>query len=114
MQLLVNIMRKPNTVMVQDGTSPYFGAVVGRVANRIANATFWLDDEFYQLSANENETSLHGGKVGFSRRVWKGHAFSEGKDSGVMLQYESPDGEEVKSQLYVFLCCLYNTYSLRH
>ncbi len=79
----------------QDGASPYFGALVGRVANRIAEATFELDDEVYHVSANENTTSLHGGKVGFSKRVWKGHVFSEGEDSGVMLRYESPDGEEV-------------------
>lgn len=79
----------------QDGTSPYFGALVGRVANRIAEATFELDGEIYHVSANENTTSLHGGKVGFSKRVWKGHVFSEGEDSGVMLRYESPDGEEV-------------------
>ena len=79
----------------QDGTSPYFGALVGRVANRIAEATFELDGEVYHVSANENTTSLHGGKVGFSKRLWKGHVFSEGEDSGVMLRYESPDGEEV-------------------
>lgn len=78
----------------KDGTSPYFGALVGRVANRIAEATFELDGEVYHVSANENTTSLHGGKVGFSKRVWKGHVFSEGEDSGVMLRYESPDGEE--------------------
>lgn len=78
----------------EDGTSPYFGALVGRVANRIADATFELDGEVYHLSANENTTSLHGGKVGFSNRIWKGHVFTEGEDSGVMLRYESPDGEE--------------------
>ena len=65
------------------------------MANRIAEATFELDGEVYHISANENTTSLHGGKVGFSKRVWKGHVFSEGEDSGVMLRYESPDGEEV-------------------
>ena len=79
----------------QDGTSPYFGALVGRVANRIAGAAFELDGMRYHVSANENTTSLHGGKVGFSKRIWKGHVFSEGEDSGVMLRYDSPDGEEV-------------------
>lgn len=80
---------------LQDGTSPYFGALVGRVANRIANASFELDGETYHISANENNTSLHGGEVGFSKRIWKGHVFSEEENSGVMLRYESPDGEEV-------------------
>lgn len=65
------------------------------MANRIAEATFELDGKVYHVSANENTTSLHGGKVGFSKRIWKGHVFSEGEDSGVMLRYESPDGEEV-------------------
>ncbi|KAL3151876.1 hypothetical protein ABBQ38_012837 [Trebouxia sp. C0009 RCD-2024] len=78
----------------EDGTSPYFGALVGRVANRIANATFELDGKTYHISANENTTSLHGGMTGFSKRLWKGHVFTEGEDSGVMLRYESPDGEE--------------------
>lgn len=80
---------------LQDGTSPYFGAIVGRVANRIANASFELDGKTYHISANENTTSLHGGEIGFSKRLWKGHVFSEEENSGVMLRYESPDGEEV-------------------
>lgn len=78
----------------EDGTSPYFGALVGRVANRIADASFELDGEVYHVTANENTTSLHGGDVGFSKRLWKGHVFTEGEDTGVMLRYESPDGEE--------------------
>ena len=80
---------------LQDGTSPYFGALVGRVANRIAGAAFELDGVRYHVSANENTTSLHGGKIGFSKRIWKGHVFTEGEDTGVMMRYESPDGEEV-------------------
>ena len=80
---------------LQDGTSPYFGALVGRVANRIANASFELNGETHHISANENATSLHGGEVGFSKRLWKGHVFSEEENSGVMLRYDSPDGEEV-------------------
>lgn len=91
------------TYLPQDGTSPYFGALVGRVANRIAGATFELDGETYHVSANENTTSLHGGKVGFSQRLWKGHVFTEGEDSGVMLRYESPDDEEVCIHLPVHL-----------
>lgn len=49
---------------LQDGTSPYFGAVVGRVANRIAGAKFELDGVTYKLAANNGPNCLHGGKVG--------------------------------------------------
>lgn len=45
---------------MQDGTSPYMGAVVGRVANRIANATFELDGQRYKLAANNGPNCLHG------------------------------------------------------
>ena len=49
--------------IVQNGTSPYFGAVIGRVANRIRGATFKLDGRVYRISANEGQNSLHGGVV---------------------------------------------------
>ncbi|CAI5962022.1 unnamed protein product [Closterium sp. NIES-64] len=56
----------------QDGTSPYFGCVVGRVANRIAGAQFNLDGQVHHLTANDNPrpNTLHGGKVGFDKRIW--------------------------------------------
>lgn len=80
----------------KDGTSPYFGAVVGRVANRIANATFDLDGKRYELAANNGPNCLHGGVVGFSRREWA--VAEQGKTADgsefVKLTYTSPDGEE--------------------
>ena len=82
-------------VSAQNGTSPYFGALVGRVANRVANSTFELEGKTYHVSANENSTSLHGGKYGFSRQMWAGRPFTNGSSSGVTLQYFSPDGDEV-------------------
>ncbi len=45
---------------VQDGTSPYFGAIVGRVANRIARGTFSVDGERYNLPVNNGPNTLHG------------------------------------------------------
>jgi len=85
-----------------DGTSPYFGAVVGRVANRIANASFELDGVRYQLSVNEKgfPGSLHGGKRGFDKVVWeatriKPHALKHRRrGDAVRLRYKSPHGEE--------------------
>jgi aldose 1-epimerase len=79
----------------QDGTSPYFGALVGRVANRIANAQFELNDKIYKLAANNGPNCLHGGITGFSRVTWK--VSDQGNnDHGqyVELQYHSPDGDE--------------------
>ncbi|CAI5480027.1 unnamed protein product [Closterium sp. Yama58-4] len=57
----------------QDGTSPYFGCVVGRVANRIAGAQFNLDGQIHHLTANDGPrpNTLHGGNVGFDKRIWR-------------------------------------------
>ncbi|AJD92343.1 aldose 1-epimerase [Jeotgalibacillus malaysiensis] len=50
--------------------SPYFGAIVGRFAGRIDNATFTLDNETYSLAKNDGENSLHGGDHGFDKKIW--------------------------------------------
>jgi aldose 1-epimerase len=69
---------------------PYFGATVGRVANRIAKGKFTLDGKEYKLAANNGPNTLHGGLVGFDKKVWK--AVPQG--SAVEFTYVSPDGEE--------------------
>ncbi|GJP35568.1 hypothetical protein CLOM_g20072 [Closterium sp. NIES-68] len=68
----------------QDGTSPYFGCVVGRVANRIAGAQFDLDGQVHHLTANDDPrpNTLHGGKVGFDKRIWRVVGKDEGSDAG--------------------------------
>lgn len=76
-----------------DGTSPYFGAVVGRVANRIANASFTLSGKTHTLSRNEGgfPGSLHGGKRGWDKVTWR---VEERTASQVKLTHRSPAGEE--------------------
>lgn len=71
-----------------------FGALVGRYANRIANARFTLDGQTYRLTANDGVNHLHGGRTGFARVVWRAASFRAHQAAGVALSYTSPDGEE--------------------
>ena len=75
-------------------TNPYFGAVVGRYANRIAGGRFTLEGESHTLPLNDGKNSLHGGDRGLSRVVWEGEPFEAANGAGVVLRYRSPDGEE--------------------
>jgi aldose 1-epimerase len=74
---------------------PYFGATVGRVANRIAKGKFTLGGHEYSLATNDGPNSLHGGVKGFDKVVWKAEE-PVGTDSSisVKMSYRSPDGEE--------------------
>ena len=74
--------------------SPYFGAIVGRYANRINRGIFFIDGKKYQLSINDGRNHLHGGKKGFDKVLWKGRSFSKDNGVGVELSYLSKDGEE--------------------
>ena len=72
----------------------FFGASVGRYANRIAKGKFALDGKTYTLATNDGPNSLHGGTKGFDKRMWKIDSVSNGPEAKVVLSYVSADGEE--------------------
>ncbi|HTB24663.1 MAG TPA: aldose epimerase family protein [Puia sp.] len=71
--------------------NPYFGAIVGRYANRIGHASFLIDGVTYKITANENGNTLHGGLKGFDKVIW---TVEQINDSVLVLSYTSHDGEE--------------------
>ncbi len=76
------------------GNRAYLGSTIGRCANRIAKGRFALDGETHQVPANEGDIALHGGTVGFDKRVWKvERAAAEPERAVLGLSYTSPDGE---------------------
>lgn len=78
--------------------SPYFGAIIGRYANRIGNGTFHLDGHTYHLALNNKNggvwCSLHGGKVGFDKKLWHAQPGGTKDNPSLTLTYTSPNGEE--------------------
>lgn len=71
--------------------TPYFGALIGRYGNRIAEGKFTLNGEEYTLATNNDPNHLHGGNVGYDKVLWKGEAIG---NNAVSFTYFSEDGEE--------------------
>jgi aldose 1-epimerase len=74
--------------------SEYFGATVGRFANRIAHGRFMLDGKAYQTPQNNNGHALHGGDRGLDKVLWEIVAVKDGAAPSVTMRYVSPDGDQ--------------------
>ncbi len=72
----------------------YFGALIGRYGNRIAKGTFSLDGRTYHIPINDGPNALHGGTVGFNKRVWDAKDVSDADGPALELHYLSPDGDQ--------------------
>ena len=83
-----------DTLAEYERDKSYLGSLVGRYANRIRAGRFSLDGREYALAQNAGGNHLHGGMRGFNKAVWKVEPFEEGGDVGLVLEHESPDGDE--------------------
>ncbi len=90
---LADVTHGFDSVTPYEGDVPYFGALIGRYGNRIAQGRFAIDGVPYQLDINNGANHLHGGSEGFHKQVWKARAFTRADEVGVTLQYTSADGE---------------------
>jgi aldose 1-epimerase len=82
------------TLDAYEGAHPYFGATIGRVANRIARGKFRLNGQEYSLATNNGPNHLHGGVKGFDKRVWKAQTVATTGGVAVKFTYTSADMEE--------------------
>jgi aldose 1-epimerase len=74
--------------------SPYFGALVGRFANRIAKGTFTVDGTTYHVPINNGVNSLHGGKIGYDKRVWEAKEVQSPDGPSLQLDLTDHDGDQ--------------------
>lgn len=76
------------------GSYPYFGAIIGRFGNRIANGNLEIEGKTYEMAINNGPNHLHGGLEGFDKKLFEAEVIESDTEVGVKLSYLSPDGEE--------------------
>lgn len=91
---LKNVTLALPSVSAYEGENPYFGALIGRVGNRIGGAKFLMDETEYKLNANDGVNNLHGGKEGFDKKMWKVRTQKNYNSASLIFSRVSPDGEE--------------------
>ena len=102
-----DIVLAPRDPALTATAARYFGATVGRYANRIAHGRFSLDGKPYQLTTQEDGHSLHGGTDGFDTRLWEAESVHTPEWTGVLLHLRSPDGDQgFPGSLDVTVSCL--------
>jgi aldose 1-epimerase len=89
-----NVVLGFNNIAQYEKGNPYFGALVGRYGNRIANGTFSLDGKEYTLAQNNGKNNLHGGIIGFDKKVWDATVEESNDSVALKLTYLSEDMEE--------------------
>lgn len=88
---LENVVLGFDDLAKYEGEHPYFGAIIGRYGNRIANGVFEVDGAKYELATNDGNNHLHGGDQGFDKVLWEAEISDE---NSLSLSYLSEDGEE--------------------
>jgi aldose 1-epimerase len=95
---LADIVLGYDTLADYLNATPYYGALIGRVGNRIAQGRFTLDGQTYTLATNNTPGNipchLHGGNTGFDKVLWQAEPLTRDGNAGLRLTYLSPDGEE--------------------
>ena len=91
---LENIVLNFDDIRDYEKDNPFFGALIGRYGNRIANGKFTLEGKEYKLATNDGKNHLHGGVNGFDRVVWTAEPMEIEKGLTIKLTYNSKDGEE--------------------
>lgn len=89
-----NIVLGMDAISDYETSNPYYGAIIGRFGNRIANGRFTLNGVEYQLAKNDGDNHLHGGVYGFDRKNWTLAPYSTAHSAGVKLSLISPDGDQ--------------------
>lgn len=89
-----DILMGTDTLAGYEANSAYFGAMVGRCANRIRLGRFRLEGQVHQLDCNLHEDHLHGGSIGFDKAVWEVAGTQEAPQAAVTLTHFSPHGDQ--------------------
>ena len=91
---LVDVVLGYDTLAEYEENSFYFGALIGRNANRIANGHLEIDGERFALARNDGAHNLHGGPHGFHRAHWRAETFERSRECGVLLRHSSAAGDD--------------------